>query len=79
MMRVAENEVRGKTVMSEGGLFLGILRNITVDQKTGELRNLLIEPSEDIDTRLYHVDEHGHIVLDFDTVKSVKDVVIVKD
>lgn len=65
--------------MTEGGLIIGILRNITMDQRTGELKNLLVEPSEDIDVRLYHLDERGHIVLDFDSVKSVKDVVIVKD
>lgn len=78
-MRMPENELRGKTVMTEGGLLIGVLRNIIMDQKTGELKNLLIEPSEDIDTRLYHLDERGYIVLDFDSVKSVKDVVIVKD
>ncbi|KAA0008951.1 MAG: PRC-barrel domain protein [Thermoplasmata archaeon] len=78
-MRIFENELRGKTVMTEGGLIIGILRNITMDQRTGELKNLLVEPSEDIDVRLYHLDERGHIVLDFDSVKSVKDVVIVKD
>jgi len=78
-MRIFENELRGKTVMTEGGLIIGILRNITMDQKTGELKNLLVEPSEDIDVRLYHLDEKGHIVLDFDSVKSVRDVVIVKD
>ena len=78
-MKVTENEIRGKTVMSEGGLFLGILRNVTVDPKTGELKNILIEPSEDIDSRLYHLDDRGHIILGFDTIKSVKDVVIVKD
>jgi len=78
-VRIFENELRGKTVMTEGGLIIGILRNITMDQRTGELKNLLVEPSEDIDVRLYHLDERGHIVLDFDSVKSVKDVVIVKD
>ena len=78
-MKIPESELRGKTVMTEGGLLIGILRNITIDQRTGELKNLLVEPSEDIDTRLYHLDEKGHIVLDFDSVKSVKDVVIVKD
>ncbi len=78
-MKIPESELRGKTVMTEGGLLIGILRNITMDQRTGELKNLLVEPSEDIDTRLYHLDEKGHIVLDFDSVKSVKDVVIVKD
>ena len=78
-MKIPESELRGKTVMTEGGLLIGILRNITMDQRTGELKNLLVEPSEDIDTRLYHLDEKGHIVLDFDSVKSVKDVIIVKD
>lgn len=78
-MRILENELRGKTVMSEGGLFLGVLRNVTMDIKTGELKNMLIEPSEDIDTRLYHLDDKGHIILEFDTVKSVRDVIIVKD
>jgi len=78
-MRFTESELRGKTVMSESGLFLGVLRNITVDPQTGELKNILIEPSEDIDSRLYHVDEKGHIILGFDTIKSVKDVVIVRD
>lgn len=78
-MRIFENELRGKTVMTEGGLIIGVLRNITMDQRTGELKNLLVEPSEDIDVRLYHLDERGHIILDFDSVKSVKDVVIVKD
>ncbi|RLF54735.1 MAG: photosystem reaction center subunit H [Thermoplasmata archaeon] len=78
-MRIPESELRGKTVMTEGGLLIGILRNITMDQRTGELKSLLVEPSEDIDTRLYHLDEKGHIILDFDSVKSVKDVIIVKD
>ncbi len=78
-MRIFENELRGKTVMTEGGLIIGVLRNITMDQRTGELKNLLVEPSDDIDVRLYHLDEKGHIILDFDSVKSVRDVVIVKD
>ncbi|HEX17613.1 MAG TPA: hypothetical protein ENG60_04310, partial [Thermoplasmatales archaeon] len=49
-MRIPESELRGKTVMTEGGLLIGILRNITMDQRTGELKSLLVEPSEDIDT-----------------------------
>ncbi len=76
-MRVFENELRGKTVMSEEGLYLGILRNSLVDEKTGELLDILVEPSEDIDPRLYNIDEMGHIVFSFNTIKSVKDVIIV--
>ncbi|MBN2603473.1 MAG: PRC-barrel domain-containing protein [Candidatus Thermoplasmatota archaeon] len=75
-MKLMENELRGKTVMSEEGLYLGILRNSTVDEKTGELLNVLIEPSDDVDPRLYHLDKQGHLVFPFDSIRSVKDVVI---
>ena len=76
-MKVLESELRGKTVMSEEGLYLGILRNSLVDEKTGSLLGILIEPSEDIDPRLYHLDDMGHLVFPFENIKSVKDVVIV--
>ena len=77
-MKVTENELRGKTVMSEEGLYLGVMRNTTVDIKTGELLNILIEPSDDIDARLYHLDNQGHLVFPFTTIKSVKDVIIIR-
>lgn len=76
-MKVLESDMRGKTVMSEEGLYLGILRNSLVDGKTGSLVGILIEPSEDIDPRLYHLDDMGHLVFPFENIKSVKDVVIV--
>jgi sporulation protein YlmC with PRC-barrel domain len=63
--------------MSEEGLYLGILRNSTVDEKTGELINLLIEPSDDVDPRLYHLDKQGHLIFPFNSIKSVKDVIII--
>ena len=76
-MKITEDELRGKTVMSEEGLYLGILRNATVDEKTGALINILIEPSDDVDPRLYHLDKQGHLIFSFDSIKSVKDVVII--
>jgi sporulation protein YlmC with PRC-barrel domain len=76
-LKITENELRGKTVMSEEGLYLGIMRNTTVDSKTGELIGILIEPSDDIDPRLYHLDNQGHLVFPFNSIKSVKDVIII--
>ena len=75
-MRITENELRGKTVMTEEGLYLGIMRNTTVDVRTGELTGVLIEPSDDVDPRLYHLDEQGHLIFPFNSIKSVKDVII---
>jgi len=76
-MKITEDALRGKTVMSEEGLYLGIMRNSTVDTKTGKLLGLLVEPSDDVDPRLYHQDNKGHLVFPFDTIKSVKDVIII--
>lgn len=76
-MKILENDLRGKTVMSEEGLYLGILRNSLVEERTGRLESILVEPSEDIDPRLYHLDDMGHLVFPFDSIKSVKDVIIV--
>ena len=76
-MKITETDLRGKTVMTEEGLYLGIMRNTTVDVKTGELIGILVEPSDDIDPRLYHLDNQGHLVFPFESVKSVKDVIIV--
>ena len=76
-MRITENELRGKTVMSEEGLYLGVLRNSTVEGKTGKLDSILVEPSEDVDPRLYHLDNQGHLVFPFNSIKSVKDVIII--
>jgi len=76
-MKITENELRGKTVMSEEGLYLGVMRNTTVDSKTGRLEHILIEPSDDVDPRLYHLDNKGQLVFPFDSIKSVKDVIII--
>ncbi len=76
-MKITERELRGKTVMSEEGLYLGILRNSTVEERTGQLMDILIEPSDDVDPRLYHLDKQGHLVFPFNSIKSVKDVVII--
>jgi sporulation protein YlmC with PRC-barrel domain len=76
-MKITENELRGKTVMSEEGLYLGIMRNTTVDSRTGELIGILVEPSDDVDPRLYHLDDQGYLVFPFNSIKSVKDVIII--
>ena len=75
-MKVMENELRGKKVMSQEGLYLGIIKNIIVDENTGKLMDLIVEPSDKIDPRLYHQNDEGYLIFPFDSVKSVKDVVI---
>ena len=53
-MKLTENELRGKTVMSEEGLYLGIMRNTTVDAKQAScetfLSNLQMISTQDFTT-----------------------------
>jgi len=78
-MKIMENEFRGKKVMSNSGLYLGIVRNITVDAGSGKLLDLIVEPSDKIDPRLYNQNEEGYILFPFESVKSVKDFVILSE
>lgn len=71
--KVSKSDIRGKKVLSKDGLYLGILRDSLVDKKTGMINSVLVEPSEEIDPTLYHVDDGGHIVVSFDSVEVVND------
>jgi sporulation protein YlmC with PRC-barrel domain len=76
-MKIMASDLRGKTVMSDEGLMLGRLRNIIIDEKTGDLTHVLVEPGEDVDTRLFKRDKRGYLVFGFETVRNVRDVIVV--
>ncbi|PKK81150.1 MAG: PRC-barrel domain protein [Thermoplasmata archaeon HGW-Thermoplasmata-2] len=75
-MKMFESEFVGKTVMSDEGMVLGTLRGVQMNEENGELVNVLVEPAQNIDVRLYHQDR-GYIVFPFGAVKSVRDFVVV--
>jgi sporulation protein YlmC with PRC-barrel domain len=75
-MKVLATELTGKTVMSDDGLMLGRLRSIEMNESTGDLTNVLIEPSGDVDPRLFKRDDRGYLIFPFDNVKAVRDVII---
>jgi sporulation protein YlmC with PRC-barrel domain len=76
-MKVLASEIRGKTAMSDDGMMLGRLRNVNVNEKTGQLEEVLVEPSDDVDPRLYQQDDRGYLVFPFENVRSVRDVIVV--
>lgn len=76
-MKIMASDLRGKTVMSDEGLMLGRLRNIIINEGTGDLTHVLVEPGEDVDTRLFKRDKRGYLVFEFGAVRSVRDVIVV--
>ncbi len=76
-MKVFESELRGKTVMSNEGGYLGILRNISANVATGDLVAIHVEPAEEVDVKHYQQDTQGRLQFPFTSIKAVRDVVVV--
>ncbi len=76
-MKVFESELRGKTVMSNEGTYMGVLRNVSANVETGDLVSVHVEPAEEIDPRLYPQDDKGRITFPFNSIKAVRDVVVI--
>lgn len=76
-MKIFESELRNKSVMSDDGTYLGVVRNTTLNAKTGDLVHLLVEPSEEINPNIYERDGNGFLMFPFGNVRSVRNVVIV--
>ncbi len=77
MKNLESSDIRGKKVMNKEGAYLGILKSSLIDRETGIPFSILVEPSEDIDPRLYTLDGTGHLVFSSESIKSIEDNVIV--
>ncbi len=62
--------------MTNDGQILGMIENFIVDTSTGELHHVLVIPAEEIEPRLYKTDAQGRLVLPFQNMRAVRDVVV---
>ena len=70
--------IRGKKVLNEDGVFLGILRKSFINKKTGGVNKLLIEPSDDIDPSLYQAYGDGNILVSFSSIDFVDNNIVIR-
>jgi len=75
-MKLFATELMGKTVMTEDGQILGVLADFIMDTKTGKIASMLVNPSQNIEARLFKTDAEGRLVLSVKTMKAVKDVIV---
>lgn len=76
---LAEN-LSGKAVMGSDGTELGMLYNISMDLKSGELHDLLVSPSEDLPSGKvqFDQDEGGRYRVPVSRVRAVKDYIVIE-
>lgn len=75
---LAEN-LSGKAVMGSDGMEFGMLYNITMDLKSGSLKELIVTPDEDFptDRANYDTDDNGRLRVPVAEVQAVKDYIVV--
>ena len=76
-MKRFATELRGKTVMTNDGQILGMIENFIVDTRSGKVMDILVIPAEEVEKRLYKTDTQGRIILPFQGMQAIKDVVVV--
>ncbi len=81
MARVPFKEIQNKTVVSEGGRMFGKVLDATADVSTGELINVIVEPTKYITAHFEDLvrDKQGRILLPFSAVSAVGDFVLVNE
>ncbi len=65
-----------KKVMSNDGMLIGTIKNITVDLATGQVVELIVKPDETFKTDGYKMDGDKMLV-PFEAVKDIKDYIVV--
>lgn len=74
---LAEN-LSGKTVMGADGAELGMLYNINMDLKSGELHDLIVDPQEgSVKDADFQTDDYGHYLVPVSRVQAVKDHIVI--
>ncbi|ELY59086.1 PRC-barrel domain-containing protein [Natronolimnohabitans innermongolicus] len=76
---LAEN-LSGKAVMGSDGTELGLLYNITMDLKSGQLHDLVIEPDDELPSRAvdFDRDDADRFLVPVNRVQAVKDYIVVQ-
>lgn len=77
MAKIFTKNLFDKHVMGSDGTEIGILYNIVVDIRTGDLIDLVIKPDMALDTTNFRV-EDNFVLIPFESVRAVKDYVVVE-
>src|SRR5207247_2962390 len=75
-MKKFATELRGKTVMTNDGQILGTIENFIVNTKSGKLSDVLVLPAENVPRKGIKTDPEGRLILPFQGMRAVKDVVV---
>ena len=78
-MNGSEEKLIGKTIMNNEGYIIGLIKDLLIDEKTGESKSILVKPSKEIDPLTYKHNEQGDIIFPLESIKTVKNISILEN
>jgi sporulation protein YlmC with PRC-barrel domain len=76
MEKISVQKLNDKRIVDSEGSEMGVLHNIVADAGTGMLTDLVVRPAADLDRSKFRK-EDDYIIIPFDAVKAIKDVIVV--
>jgi len=76
MVRIMASKLRDVELITDTGIRLGYVYDLSFDEETGELLLIVAEPDEDLDTSAFVTDSEGLLLIPISAVKSVGEVII---
>lgn len=80
MTGVLAKNLSGMDVMGADGVEIGELYNVTMDIRTGQLFDIIVEPNDGINPGAldFETDEEGRVHIPIEDVQAVKDHIVVQ-
>jgi|TARA_B100000959_G_C14863789_1_gene575371 sporulation protein YlmC with PRC-barrel domain len=79
MARIFGKQLVGRKVVSDRGTIIGRLSDLSIETLAGKVIMLIISPDSDIDAQNFTLNDNGEILIPFNAVKAVKDVLIISE
>ena len=77
-MEISEKELIGKTVISEKGFPIGVIKKCLIKRNAEDSGSILVSPSKETDIQDYKTNTQGNIIIPLSSVTPIKNVVILE-
>ncbi len=77
MVKIMASKLRDVELITDSGVRLGWVYDLSFDEDTGDILVIVAEPDEDLDTSEFVTDHEGLLLIPISAVKSIGEVIII--
>ncbi|NPA47475.1 MAG: PRC-barrel domain containing protein [Thermococci archaeon] len=77
MVRIRASHLRDMELITDTGVRLGWVYDLSFDEKTGEILIIVTEPDEDLDTSEFVTDKEGLLLVPVSAIKSIGEFIVI--